>query len=109
MRKKWQFVYKFDIFEYKAGIRVGDKLRLKKVLECRYPDGKISNIYRPEQGVWEVLPSSKQDPVVRLWNPMERVHTWDDNPTAVFEWFEIVDRLSDADFQKMVQSADGRP
>jgi hypothetical protein len=74
-------VHVFTIEEYRCSLRVGDRLRLRRILPGHGPPREIG-------GVWTVLSGSPQDPEA-LWlkEPDGKLHGWDDNET-IFDYFE---------------------
>jgi len=89
-KKRWRFVNEFTVTEYKCGIRAGSRVRLKLDLVCKdQMDRPTGEVYSAGQ-IWEVLPTSSVDPVVRLKQADGKLHTWDDAPDF-FEYFELVE------------------
>lgn len=88
----WRLIDRFDVASYQCGLRAGDVLALRKDLPVTDPGGKVVCVLHPADGTWLVLPTSREDPVVRLEEPGGNVHTWDDDEASVREWFEIVRR-----------------
>lgn len=89
-KKNWRFVGDFTVTDYKCGIRAGSRVRLKQDLVCKdhkdQPTGEVHCIGQ----IWEVLPTSPIDPVIRLKQTDGKLHTWDDTP-EFFEYFELVE------------------
>lgn len=90
----WRLIDRFDVASYRCGLRAGDVLALRKDLPVTDPGGKVVCVLRPADGTWLVLPTSREDPVVRLEEPGGDVHTWDDDAASVEEWFEVVRRAA---------------
>jgi hypothetical protein len=88
---QWKIVHKFDVFEYKCGLKIGDKLRLLNDIHIKRKDETPTGEIHLAGGIWEVLAGSSQDPgVVFLRQPDGWKHTWNDDP-SIFDFFEKID------------------
>ncbi len=77
------------ITQYKCGLVVGQRVRLKKdliVTSGGEPSGKV---YRAGEE-WVVLTGIATDPVLWFSQADGERHTWDDNTESVDEWFERI-------------------
>jgi hypothetical protein len=85
-RNKYKLVTEYPIKEYQCGLRVNDRVRLKRDIIVRDHTGKVY----PKGEVWTVLSGSKEKPVAVWFRQAngER-HTWDDDQ-SIFETFEVI-------------------
>jgi hypothetical protein len=75
--------------EYRCGLHPGDQVRLRKDLAiCDHRQKPTGKVHRSGE-VWLVLPGSCTiNDDVWLKTPDGSPHTWDDDATKIFEWFE---------------------
>lgn len=91
-RKKpdWKYIDRYDVLEYRCGLRAGDYVRLRRDLVIRDSQGNPTGEIHNAGEIWQVLPGASEDPqVVFLLQPDGQRHTWDDDP-SIYEWFEKV-------------------
>jgi hypothetical protein len=90
-KHEWKLIYNYDVTNYQCGLEAGDVVRLKKDLHTSRGDGTPTGIY-PAGQIWRVLSGASEDPgVVWFRRPDGDRHTWDDDASSVFEWFEKVE------------------
>jgi hypothetical protein len=84
----WKLVDTYTVSSYRCGLRVGDRVVLRRDLIVRDHLGRPTGKVYPAGEVWWVLKGSEDDPGVIWFRQADgEPHTWDDGP-EVFEWFE---------------------
>jgi len=78
------------ITEYKCGLVAGQHVRLRKELVVTRGAGVPTGEVHPCGEEWTVLTGISTDPVLWFRQPDGERCTWDDDPTSVAEWFEII-------------------
>lgn len=76
--------------EYRCGLVAGQYVALRKELIIRNHHGVATGKVHPKGEIWRVLPGIRSDPVLWFREPDGTRGTWDDDPAAVAEWFEVV-------------------
>lgn len=89
-KEQWKFISaprKRMLMEYNCGLKVGDKIKLKKDIKITSSDAEVTGIIRVSDGVWTVIAGDKNSPeTVWLREPSGDIHTWDD--------YDILDSFS---------------
>jgi hypothetical protein len=87
----WKYVDRYDVLEYRCGLRAGDQVRLRRDLEVKDWQGNSTGEVHIAGTIWKVLPGASDDPgVVFLIQPDGQRHAWDDD-LSIYEWFERVE------------------
>lgn len=86
----WKYIDRYDVGEYRCGLRAGDYVRLRRALVIRDWQGNPTGEVHAAGEIWRVLPGAAEDPVVFLLQPNGKRHTWDDDE-SIYEWFERVE------------------
>jgi hypothetical protein len=77
-------------YEYKCGLVAGQRVALRKDLEVKNLHGNPTGEVHSQGERWIVLPGILSDPVVWLRQADGQRCTWDDDPTSIAEWFEVL-------------------
>lgn len=77
-------------YEYRCGLKAGDRVELVQELVVRYFSGQPTGKVFPIGDVWTVLAGLKSDPVLWLRDSNGDRATWDDDPVVVARWFRRV-------------------
>lgn len=88
--EEWKLIDRFDMREYRCGLKAGEQVRLLKDVVCKYVDtGRpTGEVYKAGE-IWKVMAGSPQDPdVVIFLQPDGKRHFWPDVAADVFEWFQ---------------------
>ena len=87
MKSEFKLVTKFDVLEYRCGLKSGDKLSLVVDIVVKDHKGNPTGKVHKAGTTWLVLNGSSDDPgTVRLMQPDGKVHFWDDSP-SIFDTF----------------------
>ena len=90
-KDKYILVTEYPISEYKCGLKVGDRVRLKKDLIVRDHRNRPTGDVHRKGEVWTVLKGSKEGRIdVWFRQPDGKSHTWDDDAASINEWFEMI-------------------
>jgi hypothetical protein len=88
---QWKLIGSYTVSMYRCGLRVGQRIALRRELIITDADGPTGKVY-PVGEQYTVLHGSKDDPgIVWLLQEDGQRCTWDDEP-EIHEWFEVVDQ-----------------
>jgi hypothetical protein len=93
-KPQWNLVTEYPIAEYRCGVRVGERVKLRQELIIQDHSGKPTFVHHAGE-IWTVLSGSTEPPVdVWLRQPDGERHTWSDDDDFWFRFERVTDNAA---------------